>query len=96
MKRETDTRIRYNKRPDGLYQSVRTFDIKIEKENVRTFVVLDYNRFLYAIVDSVYGDAIVNGGNTKNKYILRKQAKKALKELGYVFSNEVRGGYNVE
>lgn len=77
-------RIRYEyEGPIGI--SRQTFNVK--GQDVR--VVIHVEEFYFELVNS-QGEALVSGGNTKNIAVLKRQAKRALKKLGYEFGDEDR------
>jgi hypothetical protein len=78
------TRIRYVKEEDCLV-SKQYFRIGDKEYKV----VLFENLFKFSIMDSS-GLVILTDGNTKNKAVLRIQAKRALEEMGYKFEDERR------
>lgn len=86
------TRIRYNKRPDGLWQSAQTYAITNKEETLATdvFVQLDNMNHKFYIVDATDFKVYAEGGTTKNDNVLKIQAKKALKSLGAEFAAESR------
>lgn len=80
------TRIKYENQGDGLYSSRQLFAVN-DKECI---VMLDYNNFKFEIIDIKTKECVVLGGKTKNKAVLKRQAKRALKKLGYEFNAETR------
>lgn len=80
------TRIKYNYEGDGLYASRQVFNVN-EKDCI---VMLDYNNFKFEIIDIKTKECVVSGGKTKNKAVLKRQAKRALKKLGFEFNVETR------
>jgi len=81
------TRIRYNKVVNGTCRSRQFFNTSI---NETVFVVLDFNTFKFRILDANDSTPLVEGGNTKNKSVLKIQAKRALEKLGVKFNDEER------
>lgn len=86
-------RIRYNKVRNGVLLSRRNFTTNIGQE---VNVELDLNAKKYRILDSVSGELISTGGNTKNVSVLKIQAKRGLTTLGVVFADETRKRESVE
>lgn len=81
------TRIRYTKPVDGVCNSRQVYKITGKKE---VSVRLDYNTFQFNLIDSSTGISLYNGGNTKNKAVLKIQAKNTLEALGVRFKEEER------
>lgn len=82
------TRIRYgaSELDPVLKKSKKFFDAKGKKY----YVVLNEDSFHYVILDAKSKEVVRSGGNTKNKTVLRNQAKKALVDLGVTFDGETR------
>lgn len=82
------TRIRYNTPVNGRSKSRQFFSLP----NGKTFlyVILDFNTFTFEVLNASNDNVVVSGGNTKNKAVLKQQAKKALEKLGVKFSEEER------
>lgn len=78
-------RIRYDFK-DNIGVSRQTYGTA-SGESVR--IVIDKENFKFEIVNHD-GKAVVAGGNTSNYGVLLRQAKRALKYLGYDFSTEER------
>lgn len=78
------TRIKYNfEGPIGISRQ----SFNIDGKDVR--IVINKDDFNFEIVDNE-GQALVEGGNTKNYNVLLRQAKRALTKLGYDFNVETR------
>ena len=78
------TRIKYvYEGPIGI--SRQQFRVKGKKVHV----VVDVENFTFEIVDQD-GKALATGGNTYNRAVLLRQAKRALTRLGYEFHKEER------
>lgn len=82
-----NTRIRYMQTSPGILQSRRHFVTGAGRE---VNVELDLNAKKYRILDSATGEQVATGGNTRNKSVLKIQAKRGLTELGVVFTDETR------
>lgn len=90
-----NTRIRYRSIGDGILASRRVFTVALDGVDTDVVVILDTDlmRFkIVTVVDDVDSDSmeILRGGNTKNISVLKIQAKKGLRELGYEFGTETR------
>lgn len=84
-----NTRIRYEQ--DGPWLvSARTFIAGGVPYKVKLNIV----EMIFQLVDAETGDICKNGGNTKNLAVLKRKAKRSLKELGYDFANEKRNRLN--
>jgi len=81
------TRIRYNEIVDGVCQSKQAYRISTGKE---VKVELDFNNFEFRIIDAISGNKLLSGGSTRNKSVLKIQAKRSLEALGVSFAEEVR------
>lgn len=82
------TRIRYAVSSDNkfLKRSIKPIDA----DGRQVTVALDEKKFHFVIYDYKSNEVIAFGGNTTNPNILKLQAKKALEDLGVVFSTENR------
>lgn len=81
-----NTRIRYINE-GNLLISRRVFEINGGKS---VQAVLDLENKKFKILDAVSGEVVSEGGNTKNKSVLKLQTKRALVALGAVFDEEAR------
>jgi len=80
------TRIRYIKTSkSGVVRSTRKFHIGVSQYEV----VLDFNTMQF-ILREINTEEKVKGGKTKNIAVLKKQAKRGLEKLGYIFEDENR------
>lgn len=86
-------RIRYNKVRNGVLLSRRNFVTGGGRE---VNVELDLANKKYRILDSVSGEQVLTGGNTRNVSVLKIQAKRGLTELGVAFLEETRERGNAE
>ena len=84
-------RIRYNKVRNGVLLSRRNFTTATGRE---VNVELDLNIKKYRILDSVSGEQVATGGNTRNVAVLKIQAKRGLTDLGVSFADETRNRNN--
>lgn len=82
-----NTRIRYNKTVEGVCQSKQAYTISTGKQ---VKVELNYNTFKFRILDASSNRELLTGGTTKNKAVLKIQAKRSLEALGVSFADEVR------
>jgi hypothetical protein len=80
-------RIRYQTVAPGILKSRRLF---MTADGQEVAVQLDLTTKQYQILDSVTGGVVAEGGNTRNKSVLKIQAKRGLTELGVTFSEEKR------
>lgn len=80
-------RIRYRTVKPGLLMSRRNFTTQTGQEVV---VELNLETRQYRVLDSVSGDVVATGGNTRNKSVLKIQAKQGLTALGVSFAEETR------
>lgn len=80
-------RIRYKTMRPGLLISRRHFITNTGQEVV---VELNLETKQYRVLDSVTGVVVSTGGNTRNKSVLKIQAKRGLMDLGVVFVDETR------
>lgn len=83
----TNQRIRYSKANQGVMRSRRNF---ITGQGKEVMVELNLNVKKYRILDSVSGEEVASGGNTRNVSVLKIQAKRGLTDLGVVFQDETR------
>ncbi len=83
----SNTRVRYIQVNVGVFSSRRNFVTDAGRE---VKVLLDLNAKTYRIVDSVSGEQVAAGGNTRNKNVLKIQAKRGLTDLGVTFAEETR------
>lgn len=83
----SNTRIRYTKVNNGLCRSRQIFGLPGGKE---VAVQLDYNTFQFTIKNVVTDEVVLQGGATKNKAVLKIQAKRELEKLGAKFLSEER------
>ncbi len=86
-----NTRIRYAEIAPGVLKSRRLFLTNTGQEVV---VQLDLTQKRYQVLDSVTGGVVAEGGNTRNKSVLKIQAKKGLTSLGVQFDEEQRNRAN--
>jgi len=88
------TRIKFQydtkKLADATYGTSRQ-SFNIDGEQVRLFV--HFKDFYFEVIKND-GTAIAKGGNTRNRAVLLRQAKRTLVKLGYEFSNETRNRDN--
>lgn len=84
------TRIKFvydtNKLADATYGTSRQ-SFTVNGKEVRLFV--HFKDFYFEVVDND-GNAIAKGGNTKNRAVLLRQAKRELQKLGCDFGTETR------
>lgn len=78
-------RIRYDHLNDGAYESKNTFDI----HGVEYKIYLSYPSASFEIVEVANG-LVAFEGNAGDASGLKRKAKKAIQQLGYVFDTEVR------
>lgn len=84
-----NTRIRYEQ--DGPWLvSARVFTANGKSYRVKLNIV----EMIYQIVDVETGGHPISGGGTKNLAVLKRTAKRALKDLGYNFGEEKRNRIN--
>jgi hypothetical protein len=82
-------RITYDKIDSGIIKS----RILTADNGAQYFVVIDYNKGNWQVFNAKRRNKIKEGFN-HNKNVLRRQARKALKELGVKFENEFKpSGY---
>ncbi len=80
-------RIRYANVGPSVLKSRRNFTTADGRE---VQVELNLEDKKYRVLDSVSGEEVSSGGNTRNKSVLKIQAKRGLTELGVVFDEETR------
>ncbi len=80
-------RIRYATISEGVLLSRRNF---ITATGKTVQVELDLNNKKYRVIDSITNEVVTAGGRTKNLAVLKIQSKRALSELGVVFTEETR------
>lgn len=86
------TRIRYQevKGQPGVYKSMNKY--RSEKNGKEYIIYLDYHKGSYRIVDTTEQRTIADRVATeaKNLHVLKRAAKRALKEKGVYFDKEAR------
>lgn len=87
------TRIKYNFDETGVLGESRQI-FKVNGREVKVYLLMD--NLKYQIRDNSTGDVLKEGGNTKNRAVLLKQAKKGLSDLGFNFGEEKRNRGNNE
>lgn len=83
----SNVRIRYLETQPGKLLSRRIFTTG---QNQEVKVELDILSKEYRILDVISNNEISKGGDTINLAVLKIKAKKALEDLGVIFSEEVR------